>query len=154
MFHDRKAVSPVVGVVILAGVGTMVAIAFAVALSAWMGSTSTSGTAFATLKVQSSYAYRNNTSEKGSGWLVKIHLKNSGSANSSINDILINGKPLEEYSNNVHLFTELPLRVNSGNSETVIFKLEESNRFNAGIVIKVELFSSSGASLTRQIDLK
>lgn len=155
MFNDRRAISAVVSVVVLAGLCAIVSLAYAVTLSGWISEVSTSGTAFATLEVEAAYACHNGTSWNGSsGWIINIHLKNSGSANTSIDNILINGKSLEEYSDNARLATAFPLRISSGNNGKITVELKDGNSFNAGTIIKFELVSSSGASLTVHIDLR
>jgi flagellin-like protein len=82
---DRKAISPVIATVILVAV----AITIAVAVAYWMGGISSQYTKFEKIEVQSGYSRK-----VTNGWNVTLELKNSGTADATLNRVFINNKPL------------------------------------------------------------
>jgi len=86
--QSRKAVSPVISTVILVAV----AITVAVAVAYWMGGIAGQYTKFEKVEIQTAYS----TKTAGSGWLIKLNLKNSGTADATLNAVFINDKPLNE----------------------------------------------------------
>jgi len=84
--QKRKAVSPVIATVILVAV----AITVSVGVSYWMGGISAQYTQFEKIEIQTGYS----TYTSGSGWLLDLSLKNSGSATSTITHLFINDVPV------------------------------------------------------------
>lgn len=84
---DRKAISPVIATVILVAV----AITIAVAVAYWMGGISSQYTKFEKVEIQTGYS-----TKVGSDWNVTLELKNSGTADSTLNRVFVNDKPLLE----------------------------------------------------------
>ena len=82
----RKAVSPVIATVILVAV----AITVAVGVSYWMGGISSQYTQFEKVEIQTGYAVYNST---GSYWNITMVIKNSGSADATINTVFLNDVP-------------------------------------------------------------
>ena len=85
LLKDKRGISPVITTVILVAVG----IALAVAIGLWMSGLVSTFTRFEKLEVSSAYA----TSAAGGGWTITITAKNSGSADATINMVMINGVP-------------------------------------------------------------
>ena len=86
IIRSRRAVSPVIATVILVAV----AITVAVAVAYWMGGIAGQYTKFEKVEIQTGY------SEKvtGSGWEITLNLKNTGTADSTLNYVFLNNKPL------------------------------------------------------------
>lgn len=84
--RGRKAVSPVIASVILVAV----AITVAVAVAYWMGGISGQYTKFEKIELTTAYSTR----VAGSGWLITIDLRNTGTTSSTLNTVFINDKPL------------------------------------------------------------
>jgi flagellin-like protein len=89
--QKRKAVSPVIATVILVAV----AITVAVGVSYWMGGISSQYTQFEKVEIQTGYStYDSGTSE----WTVTMVVKNSGSADATINMVFLNDVPNANYN--------------------------------------------------------
>ena len=84
--QTRKAVSPVIATVILVAV----AITVSVGVSYWMSGISSQYTQFEKVEIQTAYS----TKTTGSGWLITMNLKNSGTSAASLTDVFINDVPL------------------------------------------------------------
>ncbi len=84
--RERKAISPVIATVILVAV----AITVAVGVSYWMGGISSQYTQFEKVEIQTGYA----TYDTGNDiWTVTMAIKNSGSAQATINMVFLNDVP-------------------------------------------------------------
>lgn len=84
--QKRKAVSPVIATVILVAV----AITVAVGVSYWMGGISSQYTQFEKVEIQTGYATYDSTLTQ---WNVTVVIKNSGSADATINLVFLNDVP-------------------------------------------------------------
>lgn len=84
--RSRKAVSPVIATVILVAV----AITVAVAVAYWMGGISGQYTKFEKVEISTAYSTR----DVNKGWLITLDIKNSGTADSTINTVFVNDRPL------------------------------------------------------------
>ena len=84
--QKRKAVSPVIATVILVAV----AITVAVGVSYWMGGISSQYTQFEKVEIQTGYGVYNTT---GTYWNITMVIKNSGSADATINTVFLNDVP-------------------------------------------------------------
>lgn len=84
IFDNRKAVSPVLATVILVAV----AITVSVGVSYWLGGVSSQYTNNEKVEIWSAYTVF--TSGAAGGWELKLGLKNSGSAASTITHVFIN----------------------------------------------------------------
>ena len=84
--QTRKAVSPVIATVILVAV----AITVSVGVSYWMSGISSQYTQFEKVEIQTAYSKKTT----GSGWLIIMNLKNSGTSAASLTDVFINDVPL------------------------------------------------------------
>jgi len=83
--QKRKAVSPVIATVILVAV----AITVAVGVSYWMGGISSQYTQFEKVEIQTGYS-----EAVTNGWKITMSLKNSGTADATIDQLFINDKPI------------------------------------------------------------
>jgi len=93
----RRAVSPVIATVILVAV----TITVAVAVSYWISGISSQYTSFEKVEIKSAYASRkydtDATGDVFKGWVIKIGVQNTGSSTSTLDSLLVNNKPLDEY---------------------------------------------------------
>ena len=85
----RKALSPVIATVILVSVTIVVAVAVAY----WMGGIAGLYTRFEKMEITSCYAVK----DANGNYNVTVQLRNSGSADATIDYVLINGKPVSQY---------------------------------------------------------
>ena len=89
--QKRKAVSPVIATVILVAV----AITVAVGVSYWMGGISSQYTQFEKVEIQTGYATYNTST---TSWTVTMVIKNSGSADATVNMAFLNDVPCLNYN--------------------------------------------------------
>ena len=94
LMRERKAISPVIATVILVAV----AITVAVGVSYWMSGISSQYTQFEKVEIQTGYATYDTTDTI---WTVTMAIKNSGSADATINMAFLNDVPCE--SDNYHV---------------------------------------------------
>ncbi|MBS7618810.1 DUF4352 domain-containing protein [Candidatus Bathyarchaeota archaeon] len=96
--ENRKAVSPVISTIIIVAV----AIAISIAVAFWLGGITSIFTRFEKLEIPTAYA--TNASYKiGSnvmtGWNITLNVKNTGTTDTTIDSVLINGIPASEIVN-------------------------------------------------------
>jgi flagellin-like protein len=89
---NRKGISPVIATVIIVAVTITVAIA----ISFWMGGIAGLYTRFEKLEIVYSTVAWNDT---GKYWTVTLKVKNTGSADTKIDDILLNGVTIRDVAN-------------------------------------------------------
>jgi len=82
--RDGRAISPVIATVIIVAI----AIAIAIAVAFWAVGLTGIFTRYEEVKIQSAYAEND-----GTNFIVRIKLKNTGSADATLDDCFINGKP-------------------------------------------------------------
>lgn len=157
MLRDKRAVSPVIATVILVAVTIVVAVAVAY----WMGGIAGLYTRMEKLQVQSAFATAKTFSTtqgdpwNATGWNVTIDVKNSGTADATIDYIVINGKPYNaaDYQGKVNVTTGIGLSIAIGETQTVIMLLKSGAPFTAGTSIEVKLHSAAGMDYTQLISL-
>ena len=94
MTKSRRAVSPVIATVVLVAV----AITIAVAVSYWMSGISSQYTQFE--KIEMTSAYCESAQSGGSdAWNVTIDFRNTGTTESAVIGMSINGKAIDDYGN-------------------------------------------------------
>jgi len=163
LLGNKRAISPVVATVILVAVTIVVAIAVAY----WMGSIAGLYTRFEKIEITSGYATYDAEAYGASiaGWIVTINLKNSGSADATIEDVLINGKPMSVWTEADKAKvdpsgTQLPSSIPSGSTLTVKLLLRKSDPnvkvtpFTAGTTVEIRLHSAAGQDYPKTITLE
>ncbi|MBA7689727.1 hypothetical protein ES703_98237 [subsurface metagenome] len=181
----RRAVSPVIATVILVAV----TITVAVAVSYWMSNITGQYTSFEKIEIQSGYAVNvedllittpavlgddpSTTPEietdfvlvpafdvSGSGWMITLGLKNSGTSTATITSVFINDKPIDQLNIlcpeiNPVLAEPTKLTIESGESITVIIIINdvEAVTYSSGTTINIKLHSASGMDYIRLIKL-
>ena len=153
---DRRGISPVVATVILVAVTIVVAVAVAY----WMGGLTAIYTRFEKLEITAAYA-----EQKNGNYAITLNIKNSGSADATIDSILLNGKPPSEYAGNVIKIvsgnttlwngTEWKnnLPVKAGASASITIEVKANAPFTAGTSIEVKIHTAAGQEYPKTITL-
>ena len=91
MNRKNKGISPVVATVIIVAI----AIALAIAVALWASGLVGIFTRFEEVKVISAYA---EAGTNAGDFIVSMDIKNTGSADATIDNVIINGKPFQSYA--------------------------------------------------------
>jgi len=151
LVKSKKAVSPVIATVILVSVTIVVAVAVAY----WMGGIAGIYTRVEKIEILNSVAEKDTTNSE---WDIVIDLKNSGSADATIQSVRINGKTLgtggEYYYGNVTLpadfYTAPGMTILAGQEGSMTFSIKfyedtvYDNNPVAGADIEVKLHTAAG----------
>jgi len=142
----NKAISPVIATVIIVSV----AIAIAVAVAFWMTGIAGIFTRYEKLEVVSAYATSANY-----GWDVIVIVKNTGSTDTTIDNIFINGKPWSAWTNSKSHNTtlDLPAHIPAGKRVKFIIPLDENDGIVAGQSIEVKIHTAAGREYPRSVQL-
>jgi flagellin-like protein len=153
---DKRALSPVIATVILISVTIVVAVSVAY----WMGSIATGYTSFEQIELPTTYA-----EWTGGGWNVTIELKNTGSADATLNNVFVNSEPLKNIgsglcklyndSGEITDLSTISVKIARGNSVTVVIWLKEdlTEGFTAGTRIDIKLHTAGGKDYPTSIKL-
>jgi len=149
LLRDKRGISPVVATVILVAVTIVVAVAVAY----WMGGIAGLYTRFERLEISSTYATYDSTNTQ---WNVTMNVRNTGSADATVTDLLINGKPWDDafFDDNIS-DPSLPKSVASGQETSVTFSIDynEALGFRPGVSIEIKLHTASGQDYPKTITL-
>jgi flagellin-like protein len=150
---DKRGISPVVATVILVAVTIVVAVAVAY----WMGGIAGLYTRYEKLEISSIYAEYNATSKN---WTITVTVKNTGSADATIDNILINGRALSQYNpalNGTSGSINIPLKVGQGATLKVNIPKEGKSPdpwpFVSGVSIEVRLHTAGGQEYPKTVTL-
>jgi len=142
---DKRALSPLIATVILVSVAIVVAIASAF----WMGGIAGVYTRFEKVEVSSCYVVK----EANGNYTVTVIMKNSGSEDATISYVLINGKPVDQYGNNMTSTVPIHgLTVAMGQSETLRISIT-AGTFSAGTTLDIKLHSAAGKDYPQMLSL-
>ena len=161
--REKRGLSPVIATVILISVTIVVAVSVAY----WMGSIASGYTTFEQIELPTVYAKYNDEAE---AWNVTIELKNTGSADATIDNIFLNSIPLEDYGNNITLYydtdgdgtiensslSNIEIRINKGSSAIIILEIKGNNAVEgctAGTRVDIKLHSAAGREYPAQVKL-
>ena len=155
----RRGISPVIATVILVAV----AIAVAIAVAFWMTGIVGLFTGFEQLQIVSAYA---EASDNG-GWEVTLEIRNTGTASATIDNIIINGKPVTT-QNDIRIatttgatagnfqsareFFNIQVTVNPGESITLVLFLP-SGTFSPGQSVEIKIHTASGKEYPKLVVL-
>lgn len=136
------AVSPVIATVIIVAI----AITVAVGVGLWVMGITGSFTRFEKLEIVSTWAEKSGTS-----WTVHVTTRNSGSADASISDVFINGRPAASYSPAIDV-SALKADLKAGNELTdKTFTL--GTGFASGQTVELVLHTASGRDYPKTVVL-
>lgn len=165
IYADKKGIGPIVATILLVA-ATVVS---AVAIAYWMGGVAGLYTRYEKIEIVNAHAASGPLSFGGEGWTVTISLRNVGSADTSIEGILLNGKPFSHYAHGGGLSItvkaggepfnpEEGVPVNVG--QTVEFTIEmpkcdgdPSWPFTPGVTVEVRLRSSAGQEYIKTLTI-
>lgn len=163
IYADKKGISPIVATILMVA-ATVVS---AVAIAYWMGGVAGLYTRYEKIEIVNAHAATGTLSNGGEGWTITISLKNVGSADTSIENILINGKPFSHYTHegdssitvkaNGELFDTdkgAPLKV--GQIVEFIIEIPKCDGdpnwpFTPGVSLEVRLRSAAGQEYIRTL---
>jgi len=175
LLRSKRALSPVIATVILVSVTIVVAVSVAY----WMGSIAGTYTRFEKVEIPTAYSNKVDDwtgdyavsppdweANGGSGWNITVVLKNSGTADATIDDIFINGKPYQQfvnatvrwYDSGVATLTPISLTVNAGGTATIEILVRagpdpQGVTFSSGTALDIKLHTAAGKEYPKLIDL-
>ncbi|MEM3714303.1 MAG: archaellin/type IV pilin N-terminal domain-containing protein [Nitrososphaeria archaeon] len=143
-----KGVSPVVATVILIAI----TVAIAIAVAFWAAGLTGAFTRFERVEIVNAYT------AKGSGytWTIYVYIKNTGSADSTITDIFINGLSLTDAGGTLTGAITTPYVLLAGDSKTLTISLTSAagRPYISGQTIEVKIHTASGAEYPKSVVLK
>jgi flagellin-like protein len=151
-FRDnRKAISPVISTIIIVAV----AIAISIAVAFWLGGITSIFTRFEKLEITTAYAESTGTGS----WTITLEVKNTGTTDTTITDVLINGIPYSSYDTNVltvkindtDFSTSSSFSLKTGKSATVT--IEITSGFTAGQAVTVTIHTAGGQDYPKTVTL-
>ena len=144
---NNKGISPVIATVILVAV----AIAIAIAVAFWMTGIIGLFTRFE--KIEITYIY---AKAEDSTWIITLKVKNTGTADATIDNIFINGRPATEWT----AFSSIsPTEVTSGYTLSaggeveITITLNKGGEFVPGQSIEVKVHTASGQEYPKLTNL-
>jgi flagellin-like protein len=154
---NKRALSPVIATVILISVTIVVAVSVAY----WMGAIAGGFTTFEQIELPTVYAQA-----FSGGWNVTIELKNTGSADATLNNIFINSVPVKDtsYGTNVTVYANgqildtlytTGLLIKKGNSVTLVIKIkaDQAVGFSAGTRVEIKMHTAAGKDYPTSLKL-
>jgi flagellin-like protein len=158
--NNRKAVSPVIATVILVAV----AITVSVGVSYWLGGVSSQYTSNEKVEIWSAYTVF--TSGAAGGWELKLGLKNTGSAPSTITHVFINDIPVTLTDPAASTFANgspgtivcsIPasgLKIDDGESQSASIWIDDDYAsLSSGTTVNVRLHSGNGMDYVKLVRL-
>ena len=159
MNRKNKGISPVVATVIIVAI----AIALAIAVALWASGLVGIFTRFEEVKVISAYA------EAGTNpgdFTVSMDIKNTGSADATIDNVIINGKPFKSYTGDIEISvkiegTDYPLDPNAGKSVslksgqigTMKIDIPAAIGFKSGQTLDIKIHTAAGHDYAKAVVL-
>ncbi len=142
-----KAISPVIATVIIVAV----AIAISIAVALWITGMTSSFTGVEKLEIVNAYA----TGNAANGWTVTISVKNTGTKPATIDNIFINNKPYQDYTNvtaNPDVATT-SVTVDAGGSLQITLTIGNNSGFSSGQTISIVIHTASGGQYPATVTL-
>jgi len=154
MNRKNKGISPVVATVIIVAI----AIALAIAVALWASGLVGIFTRFEEVKVISAYAEL----KTGGGFTVTLDLKNTGSADATLDNVVINGKPFQSYPGGITVNVgtnpldpnagkAVPLK--SGESATMTIDIPDTVGFKSGQTLDIKIHTAAGHDYAKAVVL-
>jgi len=135
--RGRRGISPVISTIIIVAV----AIAISIAVAFWLGGITAIFTRFEKLEITNAYA----TVAGELNWTVHISVKNTGTTDATITDILVNNIPYSEYGSQINIIApdDPPITLKTGDEITIIMQV-----VNASVVDSGDYLFAPGQSIT------
>jgi len=157
MLRKRKAISPVVAIVILIAV----AVALGIAVAFW--ATGLIGTLGQIEKLEVRTAYASSMSSNSSFWEITLKGANTGTSDVTIVEVTINGKPINDVGGDVvynskYYSSSISIPISSGSSFTLkvhipVYDSNTGTGYTSGQTVEVALISGSGTTFKRTVVL-
>ena len=145
IMRSRKGISPVIATVILVAV----AITVSVSVAYWMGGISSLYTRLEKIEVQSAIA-----DKTADGYVITLAVKNTGSADATVDSVMINGKQLSQFANVTANLASGGTAVVAGGSANVVVTIASSSApFTAGTTLEVKLHTAAGKDYPQMVTL-
>ena len=147
IMKSRKGISPVIATVILVAV----AITVSVSVAYWMGGISSLYTRLEKIEVQSITAIKG----VAGNYTITLAVKNTGSADATIDSVMINGKPLSQYPEVTANLAVGGTSVVAGGSASVCTFVcaGQGVPFTAGTTLEVKLHTAAGKDYPQMVTL-
>jgi flagellin-like protein len=145
--RSRKGISPVIATVILVAV----AITVSVSVAYWMGGISSLYTRLEKIEVQSITAVKG----VAGNYTITLAAKNTGSADATIDSVMINGKPLSQYPGVTADLAVGGTSVVAGGSASVNIAVPAGQGvpFTIGTTLEVKLHTVAGKDYPQMVTL-
>jgi len=151
---NNKGISPVIATVILVAV----AIAIAIAVAFWMTGIIGLFTRFEKIEITYIYAEK----QSGDGWKIYLKVTNTGTADATIDNIFINGKPYNSYTSDSDTIAisysgtgtfSGSYSLAAGESVEFEITIPEGVGFTAGQSVEVKVHTASGQEYPKLTNL-
>ncbi|MCD6444986.1 DUF4352 domain-containing protein [Candidatus Bathyarchaeota archaeon] len=150
--RGRRGISPVISTIIIVAV----AIAISIAVAFWLGGITAIFTRFEKLEITSAYATSYEDSENYN-WTVKLIVKNTGTSDATIENILINNIPYTDYgTSGVDINWSLPISLPTGEDvaiEIYINATAGDYTFAHGQSVTITLHTAGGQDYPKTVAL-
>jgi FlaG/FlaF family flagellin (archaellin) len=144
---DKRGISPVITTVIIVAVG----IAIAIAVALWMSGLIGIFTRFEKIEIRNAYA------TKTTSFQVKITFINTGSADTTVDSVLVNGRLYNEWVTTT-IDKTLPLAVPIGVLDVLTVTISDgavsgSSHLVSGVTVSVALHTTGGKEYSAAVAL-
>jgi len=151
-----RAVSPVIATIIIVAV----AIVMSIAVAYWVLGLAGTFTRYEKIEIMSMYA----TKLDANTWKITAKLRNTGSATATINMVLINGKPWNDYSDDVTISVKVvegdltfdgvsEVTLDPGVSKTFEITIQATQSFVSGMSVEVTFHTAAGSDYPKVVVL-
>lgn len=169
--NNKRALSPVIATVILVSVTIVVSVSVAY----WMGTIASGYTAFEQIELPTAYAaFDADIFNNAGGWNITIELKNTGSADATIDNVFLNAKPLKAYDSGTIFLSDgtttwdtstklasIFISVTKGSAKTLSLQVQQYNATGpsgvegctSGTRIDLKMHSAAGRDYPVQVKL-
>jgi flagellin-like protein len=159
---NKRALSPVIATVILISVTIVVAVSVAY----WMGAIAGGFTSFEQIELPTVYGRA--ITSPWTGWNITIELKNTGSADATLNNIFINSIPVKDsayVASNIKLYADgtdikttlyangLPIRKGVSVNLLIHLNVDQTVGFTAGTRIEIKMHTAAGKDYPTSLKL-
>ncbi|RLE79379.1 MAG: DUF4352 domain-containing protein [Thermoprotei archaeon] len=168
MLLNKKAISPVIATVIIVAVTLTIAIAVAY----WMGGIAGLYTRFEKIEVAGATVIKKSeTTASGTiyYWEITLTVKNTGSADATIDNIIINGIPISQiqdpteklavtYDNTTVDLNNIRIPVNAGEEKKIVITVGEgatvgSGKLASAMSVEIKIHTAAGKDYPKLITL-
>ena len=139
---SRRGISPVISTIIIVAV----AIAISIAVAFWLGGITSIFTRFEKLEITSAYAKAERYNDLD-GWNITLTIKNTGTTDATITDILINNIPISAYN-------DTSKKLSNDGTTNATWRCPELDEGTADYVAEVSLPIKTGDTITLYIWLR